>query len=110
MNFKKNNMIIIVVVYLFFFSNSILADEKIALVMGNSNYTGDINPLKNAANDAYAIDKRLKKFGFTVISAINKNKEEMLDAIDKFKDHLPTSRIAFVFLQDMLFSQMVIIT
>ncbi len=61
-------------------------ENRLALVMGNSNYTNAY--LSNPANDAKAIAKKLKKLGFAVILKINKNQKEMEDAITNFGERL----------------------
>jgi hypothetical protein len=47
-----------------------LAENRIALVIGNSNYTS-VAPLPNPAHDANAIAKFLTAAGFQVVQAPN---------------------------------------
>ena len=42
------------------------APQRLALVIGNSAYQ-ELNPLRNAANDAQAVAARLQALGFTLI-------------------------------------------
>lgn len=57
-------------------------EQKVALVIGNSNYTGA--PLKNPVNDAADIANALVGFGFEVIHRENLNQNEMKRAIREF--------------------------
>lgn len=69
-------------------SNSALAAQKLALIIGNNNYSRDIGALTNPINDAIAIDKKLKSMGFDTILIKNANKRQMLDAFDTFQEKL----------------------
>ena len=69
-------------------SNSALAAQKLALIIGNNNYSHDIGALSNPINDAIAIDKKLKSMGFDTILIKNANKRQMLDAFDTFQEKL----------------------
>jgi uncharacterized caspase-like protein len=42
------------------------ADKRVALVIGNSAYEGEVDALKNPVNDAVEIRKTLKELGFDV--------------------------------------------
>jgi hypothetical protein len=57
-------------------------ERRLALVIGNSNYTS--SPLKNPANDARDMADTLKNLGFHVILKTNASKREMGKAIDDF--------------------------
>ena len=45
-------------------STNAFAAQKLALIIGNNNYSRDIGALSNPINDAIAIDKKLKSMGF----------------------------------------------
>ncbi len=64
------------------------ADEgkRVALVIGNDAYSA--GPLKNAVNDARAIDKALRAAGFSSRLLENATKEQMDDALGAFADSL----------------------
>jgi len=69
-------------------STNALAEQKLALIIGNNNYSRDIGALSNPINDAIAIDKKLKSMGFDTILIKNANKRQMLDAFDTFQEKL----------------------
>ena len=48
----------------------VMADKRVALVVGNSNYL-NIPALSNPTNDAQDIADKLKTLGFEVISGLN---------------------------------------
>lgn len=60
-----------------------LADKRVALVIGNSNYAR-VNPLKNPANDAPDLESTLKGLGFDVILRMNASKSEFERALAEF--------------------------
>ena len=62
-------------------------DIRIALVIGNSAYTG-APALTNPANDATAMSETLRGLGFTVIEVRDGNKAQMAEAIAKVRDGL----------------------
>lgn len=57
--------------------------KRIALVIGNSNYTNS-SALKNPVNDATDVAKKLKTLGFTVICSLDQTKRGMETAINDF--------------------------
>jgi formylglycine-generating enzyme required for sulfatase activity len=59
------------------------AGERIALVIGNSRYTG-IAPLKNPSNDAKAVGKALKELGFKVNTVNDGDRNAMISALRNF--------------------------
>ena len=69
-------------------SSAVIAQKRVALVIGNSDYSEDIGVLKNPVNDATDITKALKAMGFTVISKLNANKQQMKKAISQFGKQL----------------------
>ncbi len=80
------------------FSSSLFATKqpRIALVMGNDSYQNA--PLKNPSSDAKMLAKQLKKLGFQVDLKINKNHEDMLQAILNFGTKLSANKgIGFFF-------------
>ena len=61
-------------------------EKRIALVIGNSDYKNDWDPLPNAKNDAIDIAERLKALGFKVERAgINLTKEAFERKLSEFK-------------------------
>jgi len=64
------------------------AEPRIALVIGNSNYQGDLPKLPNPANDADLMATTLKKLGFTVIESRDADLKQMTKAIRDFSNKL----------------------
>jgi len=71
------------VLILFALPDSAAAAKRLALVMGNSNYTG-IEVLKNATNDATAISRSLKKLGFKVTLLKDMKSADFWVKLEKF--------------------------
>jgi formylglycine-generating enzyme required for sulfatase activity len=65
-----------------------LAEPRVALVIGNSNYRGDLPKLPNPANDAALMTATLKKLGFTVIETRDADLAQMNKAIREFSEKL----------------------
>ena len=62
-------------------------DVRVALIIGNSAYPGNM-ALANPANDAQAMADVLKRLGFTIIELRDGNKAQMSAAIAKVSDSL----------------------
>jgi carboxyl-terminal processing protease len=69
-------------------ANSAVAEPRVALVIGNSAYQGDLPALPNPANDAKLMAQTLKSVGFDVVEAEDANKEQMIAALSQFRDKL----------------------
>ncbi len=63
------------------------AEQRIALVVGNSGYT-DMPRLANPANDAELIARTLESVGFDVMTSINADRATLTSSINKFGDSL----------------------
>ena len=72
-------------------SSVAVAEPRIALVIGNSNYGGELGQLPNPANDARLMAKTLKAIGFTVIEAENADQAQMKRVIQDFGAKLAES-------------------
>ena len=59
-------------------------DRRIALVIGNCNYTNN-TPLQNPGNDVTAVGKQLQQLGFDVIVLYDGSYEEMMYVLDIFR-------------------------
>ncbi len=59
-------------------------EPRIALVIGNSDYTQPLGALKNPANDAKLISKSLKSVGFQVATLLDADQRAMKRAISDF--------------------------
>ena len=75
---------------------SVLAEKRLALVMGNSQYRNSA-PLKNPVNDANLMEATLKELGFEVIKILDAGFNEMRSAIREFEDKLPEYNIALFY-------------
>ncbi|MBF0263768.1 MAG: caspase family protein [Gammaproteobacteria bacterium] len=75
-------LLIVSLILTFFYSNSLLANARHALVIGNSDY--DFGPLANPENDANGLAETLKSVGFKVTLKTNASQIEMEDAIREF--------------------------
>ena len=69
--------------------------KRVALIIGNDSYS--ISPLKNAVNDARAMDKALKSAGFQTITLENARKADMDRVIGEFLDKLGPDDTALFF-------------
>ncbi len=67
-----------------FFVQGIEAAERVALVIGNSDYQ-HATKLRNPGNDADAIAKTLKKMNFTVIKRKNLTRSGFYSALEEFQ-------------------------
>ena len=75
---------------------SIFAQEKFALIIGNANYSG-ISPLKNSVNDANDMESTLKTLGFNVDKVLDGNLEKMENAVNGFSSKLKNSPKSYGF-------------
>jgi uncharacterized caspase-like protein len=66
-------------------------DQKVALVIGNADYSKEIGKLKNPTNDAADVAAVLKRLGFNLVGGkahLNLNKRQMLELIRDFGGQL----------------------
>jgi uncharacterized caspase-like protein len=73
-----------------------MAEKRLALVVGNSAYTG-VASLKNPINDATDIAKKLTSLKFDVSLVVNADRRRMLTALDEFRGRLGASDIALIY-------------
>jgi uncharacterized caspase-like protein len=64
------------------------AEKRVALVIGNGKYGGEIGSLVNPPNDANLMADRLGKLGFQVIKLVNGDQKAMKRAISDFGEKL----------------------
>ena len=69
--------------------------KRVALIIGNDAYP--MSPLKNAVNDARAMEQGLKSAGFLTVTLENAKKAEMDAAIGEFLDKLGPDDTALFF-------------
>ena len=72
-----------------------LAQDRIALVIGNADYK--VSALKNALNDAEDIAQSLKELDFKVTLVKNANKRDMKDAIYEFSSKLSDDTVGLFY-------------
>lgn len=73
-----------------------MANERVALVIGNSNYMY-AGTLPNPHNDATDISVTLRKLGFKVTEGINLDKTSMDKTIREFTENLQGAQVALFF-------------
>lgn len=76
--------------------NPAAASKKVALVIGNSDYT-NAAPLKNPKNDAIDVSERLTKLGFEVIGGFDLTKDTMKRKIRDFSRALAGAEVSLFF-------------
>ncbi|MBT7410174.1 MAG: SUMF1/EgtB/PvdO family nonheme iron enzyme, partial [Methylococcales bacterium] len=77
-------------------SYEVLAQNRVALVIGNSSYEGKLY-LDNPKNDANDITSKLKNLDFKVIRLIDGNKRQMVNALRKFKNTAEKGGVALFY-------------
>ncbi|MEX0338519.1 MAG: caspase domain-containing protein, partial [Arenibacterium sp.] len=70
--------------------------SKVALVIGNSDYTS-VATLDNPANDARDVSEALERQGFDVTTAKNLGRNEMRDALRRFRNLADSADVALVY-------------
>ncbi|WP_439814700.1 caspase family protein [Zavarzinia sp. CC-PAN008] len=78
--------IVLALILCLFSTSAALAERRVALVIGNSDYP--TSPLRNPVNDARAMTAKLKGLGFSVISRENATFRDMQRAIREFSSQL----------------------
>jgi hypothetical protein len=72
-------------------------EKKLALVIGNSSYSGQLSKLKNPINDATDVKNALEKTGFEVIFLTDATQAQMDEKIREFSDKLKMSAIGLFY-------------
>ncbi|MBL8203503.1 MAG: caspase family protein [Blastocatellia bacterium] len=75
--------------------NEISTNERVALVIGNSNY--QVGPLANPANDAKAMAQSLRDSGFDVMQYTNLNKRDFEESLRAFGSKVPRGGVALFY-------------
>ncbi len=88
-------VLILVVTTLFPFAT--WAQERVALLVGNSHYRLESLSLPNPANDAQALGAKLEELGFTVIRAIDADQSAMESALATFTTAAQNADMAVFF-------------
>jgi len=84
------------IIFLFMLVLNLYAKNKIALVIGNQNYTNQTG-LKNPISDATLITSTLEGIGFEVMFAYNKNLDGLDKKLNRFISKARKSKIAVVY-------------
>ena len=77
-------------------SSVLFAQQKFALVIGNSRYTG-ISILNNPVNDANDMETALRALGFAVTKVLDGSRAQMETAVVNFRQRLSASANAYGF-------------
>lgn len=77
-------------------SSPIAAAERVALVVGNSQYV-HTSPLRNPRNDAEDVSATLRRLGFEVIEAYDLTGEAFADTIGRFANQLTGAKVALFY-------------
>lgn len=72
-------------------------EKKLALVIGNSAYSGLLSKLQNPANDATDVKEALEKTGFEVIFLKDATQSQMDEKLREFSDKLKKSAIGLFY-------------
>ena len=76
-------------------STTAIAGQRVALVIGNSDY--EVSPLDNPVNDARAIAKALRKLDFKVIEKHNVGRKEFRRAVRSFGESLSEESVGLFY-------------
>ncbi|QQS28607.1 MAG: SUMF1/EgtB/PvdO family nonheme iron enzyme [Sphingobacteriales bacterium] len=74
-----------------------VVEKRIALVIANADYTGEINPLRNPLNDADSVASTLKALNFSVTKLTNLKREQMGKAIQNFTKSINQKNVVSLF-------------
>ena len=89
--FATITIISLILVFFLFLPQTVFSSQsqRIALVIGNGNYT--LNPLYNPVNDANDMAAALRKCNFSVIKITNATRQEMRKSIRRFGEAIAAS-------------------
>lgn len=73
------------------------ASGRVALLIGNSNYTSEDMTLRNPANDVTALGDTLRELGFDVSEATDQNADMMQHALSQFGEAAKGAEMAVFF-------------
>jgi hypothetical protein len=85
------------VICLLVFCSTVYAQQKFALVIGNSNYT-NLSRLRNPVNDAEDMAAALTDLGFSVDKVLDGDQDRMENAVMRLKNRLSVSKNSYGFL------------
>jgi formylglycine-generating enzyme required for sulfatase activity len=87
----------LLLICLFFSRSETFAADRVALVIGNSDYGSGFVSLPNARNDAQDMAAVLQQYGFTVIHKNNLNAKEMKVSMGEFSSHLSQNTVGLFY-------------
>lgn len=93
-NFVKRLMLVVIFTLCSFLSHA-QAEKRVALVIGNANYS--IRPLANPGNDAREVKAKLMSLGFKVTELIDGSKSKMEQTLGSFSRQAAGADLALVF-------------
>jgi len=73
------------------------AEGRVALLIGNAEYSDPALALVNPGNDVRALGEALTRLGFTVREEVDQSRKQMLDALAWLRDAANGAEIAMVF-------------
>jgi hypothetical protein len=75
----------------------VVGNDRVALIIGNGAYRGDIPRLTNPERDAKALAAMTQKLGYRSLLVLDGNREEMRQALNAFVATAKTADMALVF-------------
>ena len=96
MRSMKSTLVTILVFVVLAVPTVVLADGRVALVLGNSTYA-HIGRLPNTQNDAADISAALRRLGFEVTTELDADRVEMTDALRTFTRRSAGADVSLVF-------------
>ena len=88
--------LLLAAVLVMFWTSAAFAERRVALIFGADRYE-NMRPLKNAVNDARAIEDALEALNFEVFSERNRDLRRMRRALEDFNEDAAGADVAFVF-------------
>ncbi len=88
--------LLIAFVFILVGSRDALAEKRVALVIGNSDYQ-HATPLKNPKNDAVALAAKLKLLKFDVVTGTDLTRRELEDTVRSFARRIRGADVALLF-------------
>ena len=93
---RRSALVAVVLATLAQFQAAPVAADRVALVIGNSEYV-HAGPLPNPGNDATAVSESLGRLGFEVTTVLDGDRVEMNEALRVFSRQSATADVAAVF-------------
>lgn len=100
---KIERILFFVLCLVVFSSSSVSAAQKVAFILGNANYTSNVNnsdttvgftDLRTPINDANKMEEVFRELGFDPILVTDANRDEMVSALSRFYKKAKTAEVA----------------